>query len=152
MPSKKSPARSKQTRDASLAAALPGAKFVDAPSPATLARVGEVVGAYRYVIERAADGHYSGRTVELPGAIATGATPEECYARTVRSQEMLAAHMLEQGLPLPAPSVEARREAQINIRVTEFEKMQMEAAAQRQGFRSVSDFLRAAGLGMSRAG
>jgi predicted RNase H-like HicB family nuclease len=152
MPSRKSGKRSRKTAEAFDDAGQPGIDVVATPSAASLARAREGVIAYRYIIERTGPKRFVGMTVELPGAIATGKTPEECYARTVRSQEMLAAHMLEEGVPLPAPSAEAKREAQINIRVTEFEKLQLESAAQRQGFRSVSDFLRAAGLGMSRAG
>lgn len=54
--------------------------------------------------------------------------------------------MLEMGEKPPAPASEALRGVQLNIRLTYEEKLLLEAAARRDGFRSVSDFVRAAAL------
>ncbi|KAA0212955.1 MAG: ribbon-helix-helix protein, CopG family [Cyanobacteria bacterium CYA] len=58
--------------------------------------------------------------------------------------------MLELGQQPPAPAREGKRDQQVNIRLTSEEKMRLEEASRREGFRSLSDFLRASGLNRAR--
>ena len=54
--------------------------------------------------------------------------------------------MLEAGDAPPLPMTDESRDQQVNIRLTAREKLRIEGAAQRSGFRGVSDFIRAAAL------
>jgi predicted RNase H-like HicB family nuclease len=58
---------------------------------------------YAIVIEQA-QGNFSAYVPDLPGCVATGATPEEAEARI---REAIAFHLeglREEGTPIPAPS------------------------------------------------
>ncbi len=61
---------------------------------------------------------------------------------------MLVATLLEQEIEPPVPASEKRSE-QLNVRLTSSERIRIESAAKRQGFRGVSDFVRAAALDRS---
>lgn len=113
---------------------------------ATLRRAREIASRYRMLIEPSRASGYIGRTVEMSGVIAGGETVEECARRTLEAQTVAVAVYLEDGERPPAPSVEGARGAQVNIRMTIDEKLTLESAAQRQGFRNLSEFLRTAGL------
>jgi len=91
-----------------------------------------------------------GYTSEMPFVMADGPTIDVCAANTIEATTMAVATMLEQGERPPTPAKDAKRDRQLNIRLTADEKERLEAAAQQAGFRSVSDFLRTAGL--DRAG
>ena len=58
---------------------------------------------YLIVIENAG-ANYSAYSPDLPGCVATGATPEETKARMGEAVEMHLAGLREDGLPVPAPS------------------------------------------------
>ena len=122
----------------------PGRPF----SPRLLARAGEFASSYKLVVWFE-DGEWYGRGLEVPDAMNDGKTPEECI-RNVR--DILTTHvaaMIERGETPPAPSTEQIRSEQVNIRLTREEKLAMETAAQRQGFRGLSDYVRAAGVAKS---
>jgi predicted RNase H-like HicB family nuclease len=110
-----------------------------------LDRAGKLAAQYKLVIWFE-DGEWYGRGLEVPDAMNDGKTPEACV-RNVR--DILTTHlaaMIERGETPPAPSNEQLRSEQVNIRLTPEEKLAMETAAQRQGFRGLSDYVRAAGV------
>lgn len=89
---------------------------------------------------------YSGRTVELPGVMADGKTVAACAKQVMEATTVAVATLLELGDTPPLPASEGKRDQQVNIRLTALEKLELEAAAAREGFRSVSDFLRSAAI------
>jgi predicted RNase H-like HicB family nuclease len=98
------------------------------------------------VIERAEQGGFFGSTVEMPFAFGEGKTIEACAADILEATALSIAVTLESGERPPTPSREATRNQQVNIRISAEEKMQLEAIAQRDGYRSLSDLVRAAAL------
>lgn len=111
-----------------------------------LARAEGIVSQYRLLLEPSDGGGYLGYSIELRGVMADGRTPEECARATLVAQVGMVAAMLEAGDRPPPPSTDGKRDNQINIRVTIEEKLLLESAAKRQGFRGISEFLRNAGL------
>lgn len=114
--------------------------------PVIVERARRIAEQYRIVLEPEDDPKYVGHPLELPGCMGGGDTPDECVADVLEAATSLIGYMLEEGRVPPEPAHEAKRTEQINIRVTEEEKLRIEAAARRDGFRGVSDFLRAAAL------
>jgi hypothetical protein len=78
-----------------------------------------------------------------------GKTINACAKSVLEATIGTVALMLEQGKTPPVAAREGKRDQQVNIRLTAEEKMRLEEAARREGFRSLSDYLRASG--MSRA-
>lgn len=110
----------------------------------------EIARTYRIVIETEEDGEYFGSTIEMPLVMGGGKTVTKCVADVLEATTATVAYMLETGDKPPAPAREGKRDQQVNIRLTAEEKLRLEEAARREGFRSLSDFLRASGL--NRAG
>lgn len=79
-----------------------------------------------------------------------GKSVDACYLDTLEATTLSIATMLERGEQPPGPAREGKRDQQVNIRLTAEEKLFLEAAANRDGFRSLSDFMRAASLHRSR--
>lgn len=115
-------------------------------------RAREIARAYRLVLQPSERLGYVGHTVEVPTVFADGPTPERCVKAVIEAQTGYVAMLLEAGEAPPAPASAAKREAQINIRVTAEEKMILEDGARRGGYRNVSEFMRTASLGTLRAG
>lgn len=90
-------------------------------------------------------GWYLARVLELPLAFANGRTPEEALTKLQRALEAIVTALLQRGESPPEPGGSNRTE-QVNIRLTPGEKMRFERAAQNAGFRSISDYIRAAAL------
>lgn len=115
--------------------------------PDVLARAERVAKQYRYTVEHDADeGVYVGSSVELLYVLADGPTPGECVAAAIAAHTAAVATLLERGETPPPPASEGKRDRQLNIRLSGHEKHALEAAAQRAGFRSVSDFVRHAAM------
>lgn len=89
---------------------------------------------------------FIGCTVEMPFAFGEGTTIAACFKDTLQATALSIATMLEDNLQPPSPSRSGKREQQLNIRVGADEKLRLEAAADREGYRSVSDFVRAVAL------
>ena len=53
---------------------------------------------------------------------------------------------VERGDVIPVPNCEGKRNKQVNVRLTEEEKAILTAAANSQGFKGLSDFLRVKAL------
>jgi predicted RNase H-like HicB family nuclease len=58
---------------------------------------------YAVVIEQAGD-NYSAYVLDLPGCVATGATPEEAEIQLREALEFHIEGMRQDGLPIPKPS------------------------------------------------
>ena len=136
--SNKSSESSKRTRTPARAS-----KPLDA---GVLRRAREIVRGYRLVIQPSDRLGYVGHTVEVPTVFADSSTPDGCVKAVIQAQTAYVAMLLEAGEAPPSPVSEARREAQINIRVTAEEKMIFEEGARRGGFRNVSEFIRTSTL------
>ena len=102
------------------------------------------------VIEKAEHVGYFGSTIEMPLVFGEGKTIEACAADIIEATALSIAIMLETGETPPAPSRNAARTQQVNVRISPDEKMQLEAIAQRDGYRSLSDLVRAAALQVIR--
>lgn len=129
----------------------PRSQPIDRPfDEATWRRAQKIASSYRLIIEPEPGVGYFGHTAELPYAMADGQTIEACVRETMEATTAVVATMLEQGEKPPSPAAAAKRDRQVNIRLTADEKLRLEDAARTAGFRSVSDYLRTAGL--ERAG
>ena len=60
--------------------------------------------------------------------------------------------LLERGQRPPAPARQGTRTQQVNVRLTAEEKAVLEATAKNQGFKGLSDLLRAAALDAAHGG
>lgn len=113
--------------------------------PAILERAHRIAADYRIAIEFE-DGEYYGHSMELPGAMGDGKTPDQCVAATREAAAVVVAYMLEKGQTPPLPAREGARSEQVNIRLSVEEKAAIEAIATRFGFRGVSDYVRTAAI------
>jgi hypothetical protein len=69
-----------------------------------------------------------------------------CADAVLEATTLAVASMLQHGEVPPAPAREGKRDQQVNIRLTAEERLSLEAAAAKAGFRSLSDFVRSAAL------
>ena len=88
------------------------------------------------------NGEYYGRGLELPWTFEDGKTADECFAKLRDAMAETVAFMLDNGQNPPAPVGEARRTAQVNIRITTQEKSLLEQVARSHGYHGVSDYVR----------
>ena len=88
------------------------------------------------------NGEYYGRGLELPWTFEDGKTPDECFTKLREALAQTVAFMLDQGQTPPSPVGEARRTAQVNIRITTQEKCLLEQVARAQGYHGISDYIR----------
>jgi predicted RNase H-like HicB family nuclease len=114
--------------------------------PRLLGRARDIARAYRVVIEPDSEVGYFGRVLEMPLVMAHGATVQACFEQVHEAAAGAVAVMLESGQTPPSATAGSKRTAQINVRVTEDERMRLEEAARQLGFRGVSDFIRATAL------
>ncbi|MEZ6242157.1 MAG: ribbon-helix-helix protein, CopG family [Phycisphaerales bacterium] len=109
----------------------------------------KLAGSYTLRFEPT-DGGYVGNPIEMPSVIGFGKSIEASASETIDLLVSALATLIEMGEPVPSPASAAKRDRQVNIRLTADEKERLEEAARQAGFRSISDFLRNAGL--DRAG
>lgn len=122
-------------------------KRIDRPfEPEILARARKLARAYQLVISEEPELGYIGRTVEMPFVMADGQTIEACAEEVFEATSGAIATLLEVGERPPTPAYEGKRDQQVNIRLSAEEKLRLEEAARREGFRSLSDYLRTSGL------
>ncbi|MFI5379388.1 MAG: type II toxin-antitoxin system HicB family antitoxin [Tepidisphaerales bacterium] len=118
---------------------------IDRPfDPAILRKARETAEKYQIVIWFE-DGEYWGRCLELD-CIGDGATPEKCIKATRQAATVVVAYTLEQGQNPPLPAREGVRTEQVNVRLSIDEKITIESAAKRMGFRGISDYIRSAAI------
>jgi predicted RNase H-like HicB family nuclease len=123
---------------------------IDRPfAPEILRQAKELAEKYRIVLSWE-DGEYFGAALEMPLVMGDGKTPDECVTNTREAIVAVIAFMLEEGDEIPLAGGELKREQQVNVRLTTPEKLQIEDAARREGFRGVSDFVRSASLRAAR--
>lgn len=115
-------------------------------APSIFAKARQIASQYRLTIEADEDGGYVGSTVELPRVMGGGDSIAACARETMEATVAGVATLLEAGQRPPAPAREGRRDQQVNIRLTADEKLALEATSQREGFRSLSDYIRASAL------
>lgn len=106
---------------------------------------------YRIILEPDADVGFVGHALEMPGVMSGGRTPTECVASVRDAATLAVGVLLEKGVAPPRPASERRRQAQLNLRVSDEEKLLLEDAASRRGFRGVSEFVRDAALTRARS-
>lgn len=122
-------------------------KAIDAPfAPSIIKKAEAIASAYRLLIDPEPEVGYLGRTVEMPYAMGDGETIEACVAQVREATVAAVATMLEAGERPPTPASDAKRDRQVNIRLTADEKERLEEVARTAGFRSVSDYIRHAAL------
>jgi predicted RNase H-like HicB family nuclease len=108
----------------------------------------ESIGHYGVVIGREAS-EYVARIQEFPGIIVRAATPNQCEVKARAAIAVAIRVLREEGLAVPTPIRERRK--QVNFRLSEDELEAARLAASKSGFKSVSDFARAAILAATRA-
>ncbi len=106
----------------------------------------ELARQYQLLIVPDEDVVYFGRTLEMPYAMSEGTTVEKCAENTIEATACAIATMLETGQTPPAPAREGKRETQVNIRLSVEERFRLEQAASNAGYRSLSDYIRAAAI------
>lgn len=116
--------------------------------PAIRRQAEEIAAGYRIVIQPDEEVGYLGRVMEMPLVMADGASPQSCYEQVHEAAVGAVATMLELG-QIPPAAADQKRTLQINVRVTEDERMRLEDAARKHGFRGVSDFVRTTALAKS---
>jgi len=121
------------------------AKALDRPFDARMLNDAlRIVSDYRLVLEPNKELGYVGSSVEIPSVFADGQTPDDCVKATREALTVAVATMLEMGRR--PPTGRSTRSVQVNLRLTAEEKLALESAANRMGFKGVSDFVRAAAL------
>lgn len=114
-----------------------------APSPALVKRAKMILDDYRLVIEKSPQGGYVGTAIELPGVFGDGQTPGDCIESTRQCLTAAVVALLEAGR---VPPLRGRRDVQVNIRLTPEEKLAIGESARREGYRGISEFVRATAL------
>ena len=119
---------------------------IDRPfDPKVLKEAESIARSYRFTVEQCDDG-YVGSTVEMSSVIGLGDTPMTAIQETIELLISAIATMIELDQPVPASASSHKRDQQVNIRLSSDEKLRLEEAARREGFRSVSDFIRSAAI------
>lgn len=146
--SKSSKKRSKKSSSKKPASSRRSTAFkLDRPFDiATIRKAEKIANSYRLVFEPDPDLGFLGRSVEMPYVMADGKSIQNCAEQTIEALTSAIATLLEAGERPPSAAAAGKRDRQVNVRVTADEKMRLEELAQREGFRSTSDFMRAAAL------
>ena len=111
----------------------------------------QIANEYKLLLEPDRERGYIGSSLEFPTVLSTGATANECVESTREALAVAVATILEAGRNPPAPACEQRRQVQVNIRLTDDEKLLLQEAARRCGFNGLSDFVRSVALERARA-
>jgi len=122
------------------------AKAIDGPFSAQILKEARQIAAEYQILMHSEEGHWYGRSLEMPHVFGDGKTADQCIKDTQEALCGAVAWMLEQGQKPPAPAREGTRTQQVNVRLTAEEKAVLESTAKRKGFKGLSDFLRAAAM------
>ena len=121
-------------------------KSVDRPfDPKVLSHARSIVGDYRLVLEPDEELGYIGSAIEMPTVFADAKSPDGCVKATREALTVAVATLLELGRRPPAGR--RQRSQQVNIRLTPDERLALEEATSRLGFKGISEYVRAAALG-----
>lgn len=118
--------------------------------PSHRQRARRIIADFSIILEPQDDGTFVGRSIELPYCLGHGKTASDCFESTRRVLEATVATMLEAGHRPPTAAREKMRTEQVNIRLTQEEKLILEQAAQVKGFQNLSSFLRSVALAEAR--
>jgi hypothetical protein len=121
-------------------------KAIDRPFARDIVKRAEEIARQYQMVIWFEDGEYYGRGVEYPEAMGDGKNPDACVASVRQSMIVGVAHMLERKQSPPPPAEEGVRRQQINIRISDEEKLRLETSARQKGFKGVSDYVRAKAL------
>ena len=88
--------------------------------------------------------------MEYPNVFVHAKTSDACIRKTREALMVGVAVMLEAGDAPPLAASEEQRTHQVNIRLTAQERLLIDSAARRRGFRGISDFVRTAALAQTR--
>ena len=105
---------------------------------------------FNIVVSQRDSGKYVGFAREFPRHFGIGGSVEECFHKTRDAIVGAVALSMKLGEPIPEPVRDLRRHEQVNIRLTIEEKAMLQAAADADGARSLSDFVRELCLTASR--
>ena len=114
-------------------------------SRVALARARKLAPRYRILLEQEEGGDFFGTVLEMRGVMGDGPTADACVAATRDALVTALAHLINKGEEPPPPGFrgsENNRTEQVNVRLTPTEKLLLEDAARREGFRGVSDLVR----------
>lgn len=112
-------------------------------------RAEKIVDDYRIILEHSEELGFVGSSIEIPTVFADGQSPDQCVAATRTALKVAVATMLEMGRR--PPMGRGQRNIQINVRLTPDEKLALEEAAARFGFKGISDYVRSAALRQSNS-
>jgi predicted RNase H-like HicB family nuclease len=110
--------------------------------PKNLSKARRLACQYRIILAPDEELGFIGYSLELPNVFADGPDPEACVTEVREALTGVIAFMLEEGRVPPEPASERRRTAQVNIRLTEEQKLLVEEMARRSGFRGIADYVR----------
>jgi len=113
-----------------------------------LGRARRIAAQYQIILQFE-DGEYYGRGLEMPFVMSDGKTPDACVRATREALMVAVATLLEAGKTAPSPASENKRTEQVNIRLTQEEKLVLEHAARSHGFRGIGDYVRSRSLAHS---
>jgi hypothetical protein len=111
-------------------------------------RADSIVKGYQLKLIPTSGGQFIGTSAELP-LVATKAASDRIVEATHEALLGAVLAMLSEGID-PPPPVSARRDIQVNVRVSATEKEIIETAARSSGLRGVSEYLRTAALERAR--
>ncbi len=121
-------------------------KAIDRPfDPAVLADAKQIAEQYQVVLSLE-EGHWYGRGLELPNIMADGKTVNQCVRSLQEAFVGWVAYLLETGQQPQAPARTKKRTKQVNVRLTDEEKLLLETASKQEGYVGLSDFIRAAAV------
>jgi len=104
----------------------------------------QIVARYRFVLEPDDELGFIAHGLELPNVLADGKTPDACVKAAREAMTAVVATLIERGESPPKPaSPKNDRTAQVNIRLSALEKLDLENRADQGGFRGISDYVRA---------
>lgn len=109
--------------------------------PPTHTQAADLARQYSLVLERSG-AEFVGTIKELRGVIVRGKTANECEEKALEAAELAIDALLHCGHKPPVP--ERLRRAQLNFRLSSEELELVKLASQARGFKTVSDFGRAA--------
>jgi predicted RNase H-like HicB family nuclease len=126
-------------------------KSLEAPFDAALWRRATKSAEKYSVLVQAVGDRFIARCVEMPGVTALGATSDEALQALREPLTVAIATLLESDRKVPAPAGEGKRESQVNVKLTAEERIIVEEASKREGFRGLSDYFRHAALRLAGA-
>lgn len=125
----------------------PSLKNVEKPfEQSLLQRAKKLADDYSLIVRKDDRLGFIGSSIELPNVFAEGTTISQCYNATREALAVAIATMIECGRKPPNFSSARKRTVQVNIRLTQEEKLLLSNTSTDLGFRGISDFIRKCAL------